>query len=73
VTCDPGERVVLRSFPPDLGANFFEGRFAGADDTFDLLQIRAGTHLAASPEVPDHLSFRGCLLRLRSRQDGGRR
>jgi blue copper oxidase len=55
VTFQPGERVVLRSFPPDLGANFFEGRFAGADDTFDLLQLRAATDLAVSPEVPDHL------------------
>ena len=33
----PGERVVLRSFPPDLGLDGFQGRFAGADDAFDLL------------------------------------
>jgi blue copper oxidase len=51
----PGERVVLRSFPPDLGLGSFEGRFAGADDTFDLLQVRAGAELTGSPRVPDRL------------------
>jgi hypothetical protein len=32
---------VLRSFEPDLGTSAFERRFSGADDTFDLLEIRA--------------------------------
>jgi FtsP/CotA-like multicopper oxidase with cupredoxin domain len=49
---EPGEEVVLRSFEPELGTNFFEGRFSGADDTFDLLEIRAGEQLAPSPELP---------------------
>jgi FtsP/CotA-like multicopper oxidase with cupredoxin domain len=52
----PGERVVLRSFPPDLGLDGFQGRFAGADDTFDLLQVRAGPRLTPSPPVPDRLA-----------------
>jgi len=52
----PGEKVVLRSFQPDLGTNFFEGRFAGADDRFDLLQIRAAPMLARSPPVPQRLA-----------------
>jgi blue copper oxidase len=51
----PGERVVLRSFPPDLGLDGFQGRFAGADDSFDLLQIRASATLTTSPPVPDRL------------------
>jgi blue copper oxidase len=51
----PGERPVLRSFQPDLGVDFFEGRFGGADDTFDLLQVRAAAELAASPAVSDRL------------------
>jgi blue copper oxidase len=51
----PGERVVLRSFPPDLGLDLFQGRFAGADDSFDLLQLRAGATLTPSPPVPDGL------------------
>jgi FtsP/CotA-like multicopper oxidase with cupredoxin domain len=52
----PGEEVVLRSFEPDLGTNFFENRFAGGDDSFDLVQLRAGATLAPSPEVPKRLS-----------------
>jgi blue copper oxidase len=56
VAFQPSERVVLRSFPPDLGTGLFEGRFAGADDTFDLLQVRAATALIPSPPVPDRLA-----------------
>jgi FtsP/CotA-like multicopper oxidase with cupredoxin domain len=52
----PGERAVLRSFPPDLGLDVVQGRFAGADDTFDLLQLRAGAELTPSPPVPDRLA-----------------
>jgi blue copper oxidase len=51
----PRERVVLRSFPPDLGLDPFQGRFAGADDAFDLLQLRAGPRLTPSPPMPDRL------------------
>jgi FtsP/CotA-like multicopper oxidase with cupredoxin domain len=55
------ERVVLRSFEPDLRTNFFEGRFAGGDDSFDLLQIRAAPALGNSPSVPDQLVARDDL------------
>jgi blue copper oxidase len=55
-TFRPGERVVLRSFPPELGMDPFQGRFAGADDTFDLLQLRASATLTPSPPVPDRLA-----------------
>jgi blue copper oxidase len=41
----PGERVILRSFPPELGLNWFQDRFAGGDDTFDLLQVRSAREL----------------------------
>jgi blue copper oxidase len=51
----PGERAVLRSFPPDLGLDIVQGRFAGADDSFDLLQVRAGPRLTPSPPVPSQL------------------
>jgi blue copper oxidase len=51
----PGEQVVLRSFQPNLGLDFFQGRFAGADDTFDLLQVRAAAELTPSPPVPARL------------------
>jgi FtsP/CotA-like multicopper oxidase with cupredoxin domain len=52
---EPGEEVVLRSFEPDLGTNFWEERFAGGDDSFDLLEIRAADELAPAPEVPGRL------------------
>ena len=53
---DPGERVILRSFEPDLGTNFFENRFAGGDDTFDLLEVRAASRLTPAPSVPERLA-----------------
>jgi suppressor of ftsI len=55
VEFEPAEEVVLRSFEPELGMNFFEGRFAGADDSFDLLEIRAADELAPAPELPERL------------------
>jgi len=51
----PGERVVLRSFEPDLATDFFQARFAGGDDSFDLLQIRAAPELAPAPAVRGRL------------------
>ncbi|MFI7644947.1 multicopper oxidase family protein [Micromonospora sp. NPDC049460] len=51
----PGERVTLRSTPPDLGAGALADRFAGGADRFDVLQLRAAGTLAASPSVPDAL------------------
>jgi FtsP/CotA-like multicopper oxidase with cupredoxin domain len=48
-----GERAVLRSFPQDQGyGGSFEKRFAGGDDSFDVLQLRAADTLRPSPEVP---------------------
>jgi FtsP/CotA-like multicopper oxidase with cupredoxin domain len=52
---EAGEDVVLRSFEPDLGSNFWDGRFSGGDDSFDLLEIRAAARLARAPEVPARL------------------
>ena len=51
----PGEDVVLRGFAPDLDAGFWNERFNGGDDTFDLIQFRAADTLAASPAVPSEL------------------
>lgn len=55
VSMRPGERVVLRSYPPDLGGNFLTHRFAGGADTFDVLQLRAAGTLAVSPPLPAKL------------------
>jgi FtsP/CotA-like multicopper oxidase with cupredoxin domain len=52
----PGERSVLRSFPPGLGLNFVQNRFSGGDDTFDLLQVRAADELTESAPLPDRIS-----------------
>jgi FtsP/CotA-like multicopper oxidase with cupredoxin domain len=54
VAVEPGERVVLRSFAPDLGLGPLE-RFEGGDDTFDVLQLRAAPALDPSPPVPAEL------------------
>jgi FtsP/CotA-like multicopper oxidase with cupredoxin domain len=51
----PGERVVLRSFPPELGSDFFNERFAGGDDALDLLEVRAAPALADARPVPNRL------------------
>ncbi|MGH3655280.1 MAG: multicopper oxidase family protein [Micromonosporaceae bacterium] len=48
----PSERVVLRSFPPELGGNPFYEKLAGGDDTFDLLQLRTAAELTGNPAPP---------------------
>ncbi|MFF9573044.1 hypothetical protein [Streptomyces sp. NPDC014685] len=56
MTVRPGERAVLRSFPPDLGLNFLTRRFTGGDDTLDILELRAARTLKPSPRLPNHLA-----------------
>lgn len=56
VTMSPGEDLVLRSYPPDLEANFLVERFSGGRDEFDVLQLQAADRLRPSPEVPGTLS-----------------
>jgi FtsP/CotA-like multicopper oxidase with cupredoxin domain len=55
VELEPGEETVLRSFEPELGTNTFEGHFAGADDSFDLLELHAAEKLDDSTELPERL------------------
>ena len=55
VTVRPAERVALRSYPPDLGTNFLNERFAGGDDSFDVLQLRAAASLKPGAQVPEKL------------------
>jgi FtsP/CotA-like multicopper oxidase with cupredoxin domain len=47
-----GESTVLRSRPTDLGTDWWNQRFAGGDDTLDILQLRAADRLAASAPLP---------------------
>jgi FtsP/CotA-like multicopper oxidase with cupredoxin domain len=51
-----GERTVLRSYPPDLGLNFVQGRFSGGDDRFDLLEVRAADELTESASLSDTIA-----------------
>ena len=52
-----GETVVLRSYQPELGGNALSNRFWGGDDTFDLIQFRAGPDLEVSALLPVALPF----------------
>ena len=52
VSMVPGESVVLRSFPPDLGLAGGAGASNGGSDTFDVLELRASTTLRPSEAIP---------------------
>ncbi|QBS46421.1 multicopper oxidase family protein [Nocardia sp. CS682] len=52
----PGERTMLRSNKLDAGLSFWTQRFAGGDDTFDILELRAADTLRPSPELPAALA-----------------
>lgn len=56
VSMAPGQRVTLRSSPPDLGINALAARFDGGNDRFDVLQLRAAARLAPSPTIPEELA-----------------
>lgn len=55
VRMKPGERTTLRSFPQDTYGDFWQRRFAGGDDSFDVLELRAEKTLRGSPELPAEL------------------
>ncbi|MEV4480504.1 multicopper oxidase family protein [Micromonospora coxensis] len=52
VAVRPGERLLLLSRPPELGANVLYDRLAGGDDEFHLLLLAADERLTPSPPVP---------------------
>ncbi|GAA3083912.1 multicopper oxidase [Streptosporangium carneum] len=56
VTMRPSERLVLRSHPPELGADFWTSRLTGGDDTLDVLELRAAPRLTPSPALPGVLA-----------------
>ena len=51
----PGDDTVLRSHPTRLDAGRFPRRFAGGDDTLDLVRVRAGPALERSEALPGRL------------------
>jgi len=55
VTMKPRERVVLRSYPPDLEPGSDSSRRDGGEDSFDVLQLRSAAELESSPAVPAEL------------------
>lgn len=55
VEVEPGDDVIVRSFPTGLGAGRLPDRFAGGDDTFDLLRLTARPSLGASAALPEQL------------------
>ncbi|MCM0641578.1 multicopper oxidase family protein [Cellulomonas wangsupingiae] len=55
VTMTPGETVRLRSFRPELG-RIAAGFAMGAQDEFDVLELRAAAELAPSPQVAPALT-----------------
>ncbi|MEV5649911.1 multicopper oxidase domain-containing protein [Nocardia sp. NPDC052254] len=52
----PAERLTLRALPTDLGDGFWNRRFSGGDDTFDVLELRAAETLRATTVVPPRLA-----------------
>ena len=50
-----GERVVLRSRPPELGGTVPFGGSNGGGDSFDVLELRAAETLRPSPALPPAL------------------
>lgn len=52
VAMAPGERLVLRSEPPDLGGNPWEDRFGGGDDHLEIAELRARDRLGRSAPLP---------------------
>jgi blue copper oxidase len=56
VAMQPNERVVLRSFPFRNTQARVSDKRIGAQDRLDIMELRAGGGLAASPRLPDQLA-----------------
>ena len=51
----PGDDVVLRSFPLDLGTGLLADRASGGSDTMDILRLQAAARLDERPPAPARL------------------
>jgi FtsP/CotA-like multicopper oxidase with cupredoxin domain len=51
----PGDAVIVRSYPTRVGGGRLPVRFAGGDDTFDLVRLVAADRLQSSPPLPNRL------------------
>jgi FtsP/CotA-like multicopper oxidase with cupredoxin domain len=52
----PGTQVILRSYPPDLGAVLAVAGAYGSRDSFDILLLRAAAQLRTAPAIPATLA-----------------
>ncbi len=55
VTFQPTEQAILRSYPPDLDAGWWNDHWSGGRDSFDIVEFRADTTLTPRPPVPGTL------------------
>jgi FtsP/CotA-like multicopper oxidase with cupredoxin domain len=53
-----GTSAVLRSEPTDLGGGWWTDRFAGGDDTLDIMELRASVDPVPNAAVPNALTPR---------------
>jgi len=53
VAFEPGESVMLRSYPADEGYTGPLGRINGADDTLDICEFRAAATLSDTTAIPE--------------------
>lgn len=52
VELQPNQATILRSYPPELGTLLALSGAYGGQDSFDILQVRAGALLRPSPALP---------------------
>ncbi|MFI6010111.1 multicopper oxidase family protein [Streptomyces sp. NPDC051243] len=55
VAVRPGDRGILRSYPTGLGGGILPDRFAGGDDSFDILRLAADRRLTGPAALPERL------------------
>ncbi len=59
VAFSAGDEVILHSFKQDLSTAGVSERQIGAEDTFDILKLRAADRLETSPPLPTELGSNG--------------
>lgn len=52
VAFEPGEHVILRGEPPELQTDWWNDRWSGGRDSFDIVEFRAADRLAPRSPVP---------------------
>lgn len=55
VDMSPGERTTLRAYPISVAGDFLQQRLSGADDTLDILRLRAADQPRPTATIPADL------------------